>query len=93
MLIPTCDRPAALSVTLSTVALQAFPDFRLVISDQGETPATRSPEVAAVVRFLESKDHEVQVWRNLPRRGMAQQRQFLLDQVVGNYAFYLDDDV
>ncbi len=93
VLVPTCGRPAALSVTLTSVALQTFPDFRVVISDQGETPATRSPEVAAVIRFLESKDHEVLVLRNLPRRGMAQQRQFLLDQAVGSCAFYVDDDV
>ncbi|MDP8928258.1 MAG: glycosyltransferase family 2 protein [Actinomycetota bacterium] len=93
VLVPTCGRPAALSVTLATVALQTFPDFRVVVSDQGETPATGSPEVAAVIRFLESKGHEVLVLRNLPRHGMAQQRQFLLDQGIGSYAFYLDDDV
>lgn len=93
MLVPICDRSAALAVTLTTVALQTFPDFRVVISDQGDTPAQRSPEVEAVVRFLRTRDHEVLVLRNLPRRGMAQQRQFLLDRAVASYVFYVDDDV
>ncbi|MDQ4131530.1 MAG: glycosyltransferase family 2 protein [Actinomycetota bacterium] len=93
MLIPTRDRPAALGVTLTSVALQTFPDFRVVISDQGEQTARGAPEVAAVIRFLESKGREVVLLTNLPRRGMAQQRQFLLDHAVGSHVFYLDDDV
>lgn len=93
VLVPTCDRPAALSVTLTSVALQTFSDFRVLISDQGESPAKRSREVQAVLRFLQAKNHEVLVLHNLPRRGMAQQRQFLLDHAVASYVFYLDDDV
>ena len=30
---------------------------------------------------------------NMPRRGLAQQRQFLLDSVESRYCLYLDDDV
>ena len=31
--------------------------------------------------------------KHLPRRGMAEQRQFLLDSVQAPYALFLDDDV
>ncbi len=93
VLIPTYDRPAALGVTLTSLALQTFSHFRVVISDQGDVPSQRSAEVEAVMRFLRWKGHEVLVLRNLPRRGMAQQRQFLLGNAVGSHVFYLDDDV
>ncbi|MFN2556627.1 MAG: glycosyltransferase family 2 protein [Nitriliruptorales bacterium] len=93
VLVPTRDRPAALSVTLTSLALQTFSDFRLVISDQGEVGSQHAAEVKAVIRFLRAKGREVVMLRNLPRRGMAQQRQFLLDNAIGSYVFYLDDDV
>lgn len=93
VLIPTCDRPAALGVTLTSLGLQTFTHFRVVISDQGDVPSQPSAEVEAVVRFLRWKGYEVLVVRNLPRRGMAQQRQFLLDNAAGSHVFYLDDDV
>jgi glycosyltransferase involved in cell wall biosynthesis len=35
----------------------------------------------------------VETHRHLPRRGLAEQRQFLLDQASARYALFLDDDV
>ncbi|MDP8957968.1 MAG: glycosyltransferase [Actinomycetota bacterium] len=93
VLIPTCDRPAALAVTLTSLASQTFDRFRVIVSDQGDEPVLTSGEAAAVVRVLEAKGRQVEVLRNLPRRGMAQQRQFLLDRAQARYVLYLDDDV
>jgi hypothetical protein len=42
---------------------------------------------------LQAHGHEVQILKHLPRRGMAEQRQFLLDQVRAPYALFLDDDL
>jgi len=94
VLIPTCNRPAALAVTLTALCAQTWPHLRVVVSDQGDNEALASvPEVAAVLRLLRSQGREVVWHRHLPRRGLAEQRQFLLDQAQAPHVLYLDDDV
>lgn len=93
VLIPTCERPAALAVTLTALAASAGPPMRIVISDQSESAAAERPEVAAVLRYLRARGIAVDTHRHLPRRGMAEQRAFLLAQVSAPYCLYLDDDV
>jgi glycosyltransferase involved in cell wall biosynthesis len=94
ILIPTLDRSAALAVMLTSLLTQSFQDFRILISDQSEgPPAEASGELAAVRRVLEMHGIPVRVERHLPRRGMAEQRQFLLDQSSAPYVLYLDDDL
>jgi GT2 family glycosyltransferase len=94
ILIPTYNRPAALAVTLTSLCCQTDSAFRVVISDQTEAhAATDAGEVQAAIRVLRSHSHEVITQRHLPRRGMAEQRQFLLDQAIAPYVLYLDDDL
>lgn len=93
ILIPTCDRPGALAVTLTSLAAQTAQPFRVVISDQGEQPATDRAEVRTALRVLELHGCQVELRRHLPRRGMAEQRQFLLDQARAPYVLFLDDDL
>ena len=46
VLIPTCERPAALAVTLTALAASTSPPMRIVVSDQSESvPAAVQPEV------------------------------------------------
>src|SRR5436305_11218842 len=98
VLIPTCDRPEALAVTLTSLAAQTLSQFRVVVSDQSERPdlpdgALGAPEVLTPLRLLRARGREVETHRHLPRRGLAEQRQFLLDQATAPYALFLDDDV
>lgn len=94
VLVPTCNRPYALAVTLTALSAQSFHDFRIVISDQSEGESVcETPEVASILRFLNMKGLNVQSWRHLPRRGMAEQRAFLLSKVTAPYCLFLDDDV
>lgn len=94
VLIPTYRRPAALAVTLTSLAAQTLPRFRVVVSDQTEDRAAfEAGEVRAVTRLLEAKGRPVEPHRHLPRRGLAEQRQFLFDQARAPYALYLDDDL
>ncbi len=94
VLIPTYRRPAALAVTLTSLIGQRMRDFRVVISDQTEQEAsTDSGEVVAAIRVLRARGCPVNVHRHLPRRGLAEQRQFLLDQASAPYVLFLDDDV
>lgn len=94
VLVPTYRRPAALAVTLAGLAAQTFRDFRVVVSDQTEdAPAEQDGAVAAVARILDLHGTPVAFHRHLPRRGMAEQRQFLLDQARASAVLFLDDDV
>ena len=94
ILIPTYRRPAALAVTLTSLIAQTYRDFRIVISDQTEdSEPVATAEVQAVIRVLKAHGHTVEVHKHLPRRGMAEQRQFLLDQVTAPYCLFLDDDL
>jgi GT2 family glycosyltransferase len=94
VLVPTCNRPAALAVTLTSLGAQAGGLLRIVISDQSDGAGPfEQPEVQAVLRYLRARGHVVEALRHLPRRGMAEQRDFLLAQAVAPYCLFLDDDV
>ncbi|MBE9167011.1 glycosyltransferase family 2 protein [Pleurocapsales cyanobacterium LEGE 06147] len=94
ILIPTYNRPAALAVTLTSLCSQTFRDFRVIISDQTEDKdVIKTQEIQAAIRVLESHENLVFAYKNLPRRGIAQQRQFLLEKATAPHVIYLDDDV
>ncbi|MFL5722517.1 MAG: glycosyltransferase, partial [Chloroflexota bacterium] len=68
--------------------------LRVVVSSQSpETEPVLSDEALAVTRVLRAQGREVEVVRHLPRRGMAEHRQSLLDRATAPYALFLDDDV
>lgn len=46
-----------------------------------------------VRRVLKIHGHKPQILKHLPRRGIAEQRQFLLEQATAPYVLFLDDDV
>jgi glycosyltransferase involved in cell wall biosynthesis len=94
VLVPTRNRPAALAVTLAALGFQTWPSLRIVIADQSDDEgAYAHAEVQAVLRYLRARGRQVETWRNLPRRGMAQQRAFLLEQAQSHYCLFVDDDV
>lgn len=93
VLIPTCDRPAALAVTLGGLSAQSLPAFRVVISDQGREAVRQFPEVMTPARLLRHQGRGVEFHRHVPRRGMAEQRDFLLSLARAPYALFLDDDL
>jgi GT2 family glycosyltransferase len=92
VLIPTYNRPAALAVTLTGLIFQSFQDFQVIVADQGEKNIADFGEVQAVTNVLRTHGLHVSFLKNLPRHGMAQQRQFLLDQAIAPYVLFLDDD-
>jgi glycosyltransferase involved in cell wall biosynthesis len=93
VLVPTRDRPVELTATLAGLAAQELP-FGVVVSDQSQAePAWAHAGVAGMVRILRHRDHPVLLCRHLPRRGLAEQRAFLLNRSRARYVLYLDDDV
>ncbi|GHF47567.1 GT2 family glycosyltransferase [Amycolatopsis bartoniae] len=94
VLVPTCDRPTEFAVTLSGLAAQEFADFAVIVSDQSDgAPSWDTPAARAMIRMLERRGHSVTLSRNLPRRGLAQQRGHLLSLATAPYVLFLDDDV
>jgi len=93
VLIPTAGRIAELSVTLAGLAAQDEPHFRVIVSDQSDDDASSHAAVQAMVRVLRAQGRDVRLLRHLPRRGMAEQRQFLLEQASAEAVLFLDDDI
>ena len=95
VLIPTYQRKTGLAVVLTSLLGQTFTDFDVIISDQTEPDDDylESIEIQTLVRALRWHGYRVELHRHLPRRGMAEQRQFLLEQSTAPYVHYLDDDV
>ncbi len=81
-------------MTLAGLVTQTCRDFSVLVSDQSETlDVVDAGEVLAVARVLRFHGQSVTIHKHLPRRGMAEQRQFLLDQADAPYVLYLDDDL
>jgi GT2 family glycosyltransferase len=94
VLIPTYNRPDALAVTLTSLCFQEDKDFDIIISDQTpEDILSRNASVQNAIRLLETKGNTTKIYRNLPVKGMAQQRQFLLDLSQTRFSLFLDDDL
>jgi glycosyltransferase involved in cell wall biosynthesis len=95
VLIPTYRRKTGLAITLTSLLSQTFPDFDVIVSGQTEADGSYldSIEIQTLVRALRWHGHRVTLHRHLPRRGMAEQRHFLLEQSSAPYVHFLDDDV
>jgi glycosyltransferase involved in cell wall biosynthesis len=95
VLIPTCGRKTGLAVVLASLLGQTFVDFDIVISDQtaDDEVYLDSIEIRTLIAALRWRGHRVETHRHLPRRGMAEQRAFLLSRSQAHYVHYLDDDV
>jgi GT2 family glycosyltransferase len=94
ILIPTRNRVVELAITLSGLAAQERPVFRLVISDQSDGPPPwENGPVAAIIRVLRAQGTAVELLRHLPTRGMAEHRAFILEQASAEKVLFLDDDV
>ena len=94
VLVPTSGRTAELAVTLAGLAAQNGPAFSVLVSDQSPDGVSLSaPAVTAMLRVLAAQGHGVRITRHLPRRGLAEHRQFLLDQATAPMVLMLDDDV
>ncbi|WP_022882867.1 D-glycero-beta-D-manno-heptose 1-phosphate adenylyltransferase [Gryllotalpicola ginsengisoli] len=99
VLIPTSERPAELAVTLAGLAAQDDPPFRVVIGDQSERmPDWEHPAAQAMIRVLRAQGRAVELLRTLPRRGVAEHRERLLQHSVRTApevedVLFLDDDV
>lgn len=95
VLIPTFRRKTGLAIVLTSLLGQTFTDFDVIISSQADPDDDYLDdlEIRMLVLALRRHGHKVSIHRHLPRRGMAEQRHFLLKQSNAPYVHYFDDDV
>jgi glycosyltransferase involved in cell wall biosynthesis len=93
VLIPTYNRLNALTATLTALAAQTFTDFEVVISDQSDEFVANKLTIKTLVRLFELHGNPISILHNLPRKGIAHQRQTLLERASGEFCLYIDDDV
>ncbi len=93
ILVPTFNRPAALAVTITSLYFQSLGDFRTIISDQTEGRSVFEDGVVRAALRLLGSSRDVEAHRHLPRKGMAEQRNFLLARARAPYVLFLDDDL
>ena len=94
VLIPTCGRKTGLAVVLASLFAQTYRDFDVAVSDQGDDEEMlESAEIQTLARALRYRGRRVRLFRHLPRRGMAEHRQFLLSKSRADYVHFIDDDV
>ncbi len=80
-------------MTLAGVASQSLASLRVVVADQSDGPVESAPVVRALRRVIEARGGSVEWHYRMPRRGIAEQRHFLLEQASADAVLYLDDDV
>jgi hypothetical protein len=79
---------------LTSLYYQTETDMHIIISDQSTRyDVADDPLFLTVKRLLELRQIPVTIHKHLPFLGMAEQRQFLLDQSDSPYSLYLDDDL
>jgi GT2 family glycosyltransferase len=93
ILLATCNRLNSLIMCLSGVAGQSCGNFRLIVADQSDEPAKENPVVQSLIRVIEARGGTVEWHYRVPSKGIAEQRDFLLNEATAEYVLFLDDDV
>ena len=83
IVIPTFNRVALLARTLESVWAQRFPDFEVIVVDDGSTDGT--------LEYLKSLGQRVQVLQQ-GNRGPGAARNLGVKSAKGNYIAFLDSD-
>ncbi|MGQ9674722.1 MAG: glycosyltransferase [Chloroflexota bacterium] len=79
---------------MTSLVAQTHPPLNVIVSDQTEDEDyLDSPEIVTIGRALALRGTGLTRLKHLPRRGMAEQRHFLLSQSQSQYALFLDDDL
>lgn len=93
VLLPTFNRLESLVMTMSGLATQNHRALRVIVSDQSDTPVESNPVVRMLTRAIEARGGSVEWHHRLPLHGIAEQRNFLLEQATAPAVLFLDDDV
>ena len=85
VILPTFNRAHILSIAIKSIINQSFPDWELIIVDDGSIDDTE----AIVESFL--KDIRIKYFRQ-ENKGVCTARNYGSERAVGNYITFLDSD-
>lgn len=86
IIIPAYNVERFLALCLDSVLAQTYPDWEVLLIDDGSTDKT--PEICDEYG---RRDERIRVWHK-KNEGPSNARQFALSFVTGNYVLYLDSD-
>lgn len=92
VLIPTTGPPASLAATLSSLANQRYPSFRVMAARPPKDEAAE-PELAGLVGVLETSGHAVRFVDAQAKPRDGGRVQALLDRAAAEYVLVVDDGV
>ena len=94
ILIPTLNRPHELSLTLLGLYFQTYGRYSIFISSQDKNFSFfKDSRLSAVLNLHKARGRKIFFCRNFPKRGMAEQRNFLLKKAKSPLILFLDDDL
>jgi len=85
IVLPTYNRPEMLRRAISSVCRQTFPDFELIVVDDGSLMSCCSA-------LPDPRDARIQLIRNPYNMGVAGARNVGIEAARGTYISFLDDD-
>jgi glycosyltransferase involved in cell wall biosynthesis len=88
VVVPAYNREQTLRIVVSSVLANDYPDFELVVVDDGSSDGT-----AELVRTFAAEDHRVRLVRHEQNSGVATARNTGVAHANGEYIIFTDDDV
>src|SRR5438132_413419 len=87
IIMPTFNRAAWLPVSIGSITGQSYPDWELIVVDDGSTDDSRS-----LVEGMHQTDPRIRYVTNRRRKGMSGARNQGLEEARGRYLAFLDSD-
>jgi glycosyltransferase involved in cell wall biosynthesis len=88
IILPTYNRADKLEGCITSVLLQNYSNFELIVSDDGSTDNTQM-----IVGRLMKNDPRIQYSKNDNRKGLPANRNVAISKSRGNYIFFIEDDM
>lgn len=87
VIIPVKNRGEYIENTLKTCMIQDYPNFEIIVSDDGSTDDTKE-----IVERLTKIDNRIKIYSHTPSLGMRDNFEFALNQVRPGYLIALGGD-
>lgn len=87
VILPVFNRPEYLSEAIESILNQSFPDFELIIIDDGSLIETK-----LILNYYSTKDSRVTIITNSSNMGITYSRNLGLENAKGKYIAVMDSD-
>ncbi len=88
IILPTYNRAYCIGKTIDAIMMQSFTDWELIVCDDCSTDDT-----AEVLQSYCRRDARIRYHKNQPRLGLPGNRNSGISRAMGQYIFFVEDDV